>query len=108
HFLQIRGGEPVVSLPTTLSKFLAMGMSLEQVVAASTIAPARAMGWDDRIGRLEVGRAADIAVLEVTRAPATLHDSRGAERAVDQQVRARHTIRDGKVLDGRQAPRDVP
>jgi dihydroorotase len=92
------GSGPVVDLPTTLTKFLALGMSLEQVIAACTVNAARAIGWEDRIGRLAVGQVADIAVLELTNTPATLYDSVGAELQVDQQLKARATIRQGEVV----------
>ena len=54
---------PVVDMPTTLTKFLALGLTIDQVIAACTIHPARVIGWQDRMGSLEVGREADIAVL---------------------------------------------
>jgi hypothetical protein len=56
---------PTYDLPTTMTRFLHLGMSLSQVVAASTAAPAAAIGWADRIGSLGVGRAADITVLHL-------------------------------------------
>jgi dihydroorotase len=89
---------PVVDLPTTLTKLLALGMSLEQVIAAATIAPARAIGWDDRLGRVDVGREADLAVLELVDAPLTLRDCAGQTLGAAQHLRARHTIRGGAVV----------
>jgi dihydroorotase len=72
-------------------------MPLEQVIAASTSAPARAMGWDDRLGSLAVGREADVAVLDLVDAPVTLRDCVGAELPTDRYLRARHTIRGGQL-----------
>jgi dihydroorotase len=89
---------PVVDLPTTLTKFLALGMSLDQVVAAATIVPAHAIGWDDRLGRLDVGREADLAVLALVEAPVTLHDCVGGTLQADRHLAARHTIRGGQLL----------
>ena len=54
---------PAYDMPTTMSKFLHLGMSLDAVIRASTLRPAQAIGWDDRVGSLEVGRTADVAVL---------------------------------------------
>ena len=54
-------------------------MSLEEIIASCTVDAARAVGWQDRIGSLEVGREADIAVLQVVDGPVTLRDSVGAE-----------------------------
>jgi dihydroorotase len=87
-----------VDMPSRMTKVLALGIGLEQVIAASTINPARAIGWDDRIGRLEVGREADIAVLEVIQEPIRLRDSVGAEIVSDRWIAPRWTIRAGKVF----------
>lgn len=91
----------VGDLPTTLTKFLPMGMSLEQIIACCTIKPARAIGWQDRIGSLAVGREADIAVLEILAEPTKLRDSRGAERLHKQRIAAKWTIRAGEVFQAR-------
>src|ERR687895_1974499 len=46
----------VGDLPTTLTKFLPLGLRLEQIIAKCTVNAARAVGWQERIGSLEVGR----------------------------------------------------
>ena len=62
HSLCMESG-PVYDLPTTISKFLSLGMSLEQVIEACTLAPAKALGRLDEFGSLRVGGNADISVL---------------------------------------------
>ncbi len=89
---------PVIDLPTTMSKFLALGMPLDRIVAACTINPARAIGWDDRIGTIAVGREADLAVLELREEPTLLRDSTGGEIVAARRVAARWTIRKGEVF----------
>ena len=91
----------VGDLPTTLTKFLPLGLSLEQIIANCTVNAARAVGWQDRIGSLEVGREADIAVLQIVDEPVTLRDSLGAEKVHKQRIGARWTIRAGEVFQGR-------
>src|SRR5262245_24536125 len=88
---------PVVDLPTTMTKFLHLGLSLEQVVAACTVNPARVIGWQDRLGSLEVGREADIAVLMLANEPTKLRDCVGGEWNVNQRLAVRWTIRAGGV-----------
>ncbi|HLG69909.1 MAG TPA: amidohydrolase/deacetylase family metallohydrolase [Chloroflexota bacterium] len=96
-----RGGRDLVAdLPTSMTKFLALGMSLEQVVAACTINPAKAIGWQDRLGRLEIGRQADIAVLQLVDGPVSLRDSVGATLDAPQRLLARWTVRNGEVFEG--------
>jgi dihydroorotase len=88
---------PVVDLPMTMTKFLHLGLSLEQVVAACTINPARVIGWQDRLGGLEVGREADIAVLMLANEPTKLRDCVGGEWNVNQRLAVRWTMRAGEV-----------
>jgi len=86
-------------LPAVMTKLLALGMSLEQVVAACTVNPAKAIGWENRLGKLEVGREADVSVLELIEGPATLRDSTGAELRTDRRLVARWTVRAGQVFE---------
>jgi dihydroorotase len=85
-------------LPAVMTKLLALGMSLDEVVAACTITPARAAGWDDRLGELTVGREADISVLQLLDEPHTVRDSTGAELIAGQRIVPRWTIRAGELL----------
>jgi dihydroorotase len=91
----------VGDLPTVLTKFLPMGLSFDEIIAKCTINAARVIGWQDRIGSLEVGREADIAVLQILDDPVTLRDSVGAEKLHKQRIAAKWTIRAGEVFQGR-------
>jgi dihydroorotase len=84
-----------------MTKFLQLGLSLEQIIANCTVNAARAVGWHDRIGSLEVGREADMAVLQLIDEPTKLRDSVGGERLHQQRIAARWTIRAGEVFQGR-------
>ncbi len=53
---------PVVDMATTMSKVLNMGVALPDVIARSTVAPAREIGRPD-LGTLSPGSEADVAVL---------------------------------------------
>jgi len=92
---------PVVDMPTTLTKFLALGLSMDQVIAACTSNAARVIGWQDRLGSLELGREADVAVLQLLHEPVKLRDCVGGELAVNQRIAARWTIRRGEVFQGK-------
>jgi dihydroorotase len=92
---------PVVDMPTTMTKFLHLGLTLDQIVAACTIEPARVIGWQDQIGSLEIGREADVAVLQLVDEPVKLHDCVGGEMTVNQRIAARWTIRRGEVFPGK-------
>lgn len=56
---------PVRSLPETMSKIWALGVSLPEVVAMTTLNPAAVVGRSSEIGSLAVGRVADVTVLRV-------------------------------------------
>jgi dihydroorotase len=75
---------------------------MEEIIARCTIAPARVIGWQDRIGSLEVGREADIAVLKIINEPTTLRDSVGGEWSVNQRIAAQWTIRQGELFKGKE------
>jgi dihydroorotase len=91
--------EPIsIDMPNAMSKLLHLGMPLVEVVRASTQTPARLIGWEDRIGSLEVGREADVAVLALEEGSFPLTDSyRKAENAKKRLV-ARETVRAGRRL----------
>ena len=102
NFLLEEPTNVVGDLLTTLTKFLPLGLSFDEIIAKCTINPARVIGWQDRIGSLEVGREADIAVLQVVNEPTKLHDSVGGELTVNQRIAPRWTIRRGEVFSGSQ------
>jgi dihydroorotase len=91
----------VGDLLTTLTKFLALGLSFDEVIATCTISPARVIGWQDRIGSLEIGREADLAVLQLIDEPITLRDSVGGELIHNQRIAAKWTIRAGQIFSGK-------
>jgi dihydroorotase len=62
HQLAVLG--PMYDLPTTLSKFLMLGMTLDEVIARATVRPAAAMRRPD-LGTLKVGAPADIALFRL-------------------------------------------
>jgi dihydroorotase len=53
HQYNVNG--PVFDLATTLSKFLSLGMTLDQVIARATMNPARAFAFREKLGTLHVG-----------------------------------------------------
>jgi dihydroorotase len=80
-----------------MDKFLAMGMSLDDVIARSTWNPAREIK-QDAIGHLSVGAAADVAVLRLEKGTFGLTDMYGARMDSTQRLVAELTVRDGKVV----------
>jgi dihydroorotase len=93
------------SLPNLMSKCLAMGMSLEEVVARASSEPARAIGRPE-LGQISEGGIADIAVLRIERGRFGFVDAGGKRIEGRRRLTAEMTLRDGRVvwdLQGRMA-----
>lgn len=76
---------PVYSLAHVMSKFFAIGMTLEQVLACVTHHAADALRLPGK-GRLEVGADADITLFEVSCGPTLFTDTEAGTRNGDRQL----------------------
>jgi len=88
---------PVWDLPTTMSKLLHFGMSLDDIIVRATAAPAKILGYEGTVGTLKPGANADIAVLELRDGHFDLTDSEGSTITAKQRIIAQLTLRDGRV-----------
>lgn len=79
-----------------MSKFLAMGMPLDDVIQKSSWNPAREIKRED-LGNLSVGSVADIAVLRLQKGSFGFVDVNGGRLKGNQQLSAEVTLKDGKV-----------
>ena len=91
---------PVYDMPTTMSKFLHLGVPLERVVAMSTTRPASVLGQADQLGTLRVGTVADVAVLERHVGRFKLTDSYRQDRVGEELLVASTTVRRGELVPG--------
>ncbi len=88
---------PVWDLPTTMTKLLHFGMSLEEIVRRSTAVPARIMGYEGTVGTLKPGANADIAVFELRDGNYELIDADNDRIIAKRRLIARTTLKDGRV-----------
>ena len=88
----------VFSLPFVLSKYLAMGLSLESVFQASIQTPARLLGKERELGSLCYGTCADVAVHKLVECPVTFSDSLGQTLSGTKLLRTEMTVRDGVTV----------
>jgi dihydroorotase len=93
HALCIDG--PAYDQVTTLSKFLALGMSLPDVIAASTVNAARALSRPD-LGSFKPGSVGDASILSLDEGAFPLEDVRGQVVTADKRLHAQ-----GVVVSGR-------
>jgi dihydroorotase len=70
----------VFDFPTVLSKFLMLGLSLEQVLASATVNAAKALAPFKELGTLHVGAPADVAVFTLERGEFEFVDNLNAKR----------------------------
>jgi dihydroorotase len=80
-----------------MSKFLALGVPLDEVIRRSAWNPAREIRHDE-LGHLSVGAPADVAVLRLTEGRYGFIDSFGKRMAGTKRLECELTIRDGKVV----------
>ena len=95
--------EGMLDMTTTMSKFLAMGMPLADVVRQSTVRPAEMIGHPE-LGHLSVGAVADVAVLNLARGSFGYMDSFGGTLQYDRRLFCDLTLNGGVVawdLNGR-------
>jgi dihydroorotase len=88
---------PVVDMLTTMGKLLNMGVSLQDVIARSTVAPAREIGHRE-LGTLSVGAEADVAVLALDEGGFTFIDCGRFCLRGRQRLRCDLTVRAGEIV----------
>ena len=94
----------VHSMVEIMARFLGMGFTLEQVIAMSTVNPARAIGEANRLGSLAVGRQADISVLEVRDGRWVVYDTLRDSMKIDKTVVPVLTVKRGRVFEPEWGP----
>lgn len=82
---------------TCMTKFLAMGMSLHDVIQASTSNPAKEIKREE-LGNLSVGSGADVAVLSIREGKFGLFDYTGYKVEANKRLECELTIRAGKIV----------
>jgi dihydroorotase len=87
---------PVYDMPTTLSKFLHLGLSLEQVIECGTVGAARAIGREE-LGTLRVGSPADVAAFDLVEGEFEVFDTHRRRRIMRRKLETVYTIAGGMV-----------
>ena len=87
----------MIDMVTVMSKFLAMGVPLSEVVRRSTTTPATQFNRSG-LGQIAVGSEADIAVLRVSRGEFGYLDVSGGRILSDQRIGCEMTLRAGNSV----------
>jgi dihydroorotase len=104
HQLSVNG--PTFDLPTTLSKFLHLGMSVPEVIEAATARPAAVLGLD--AGTLRAGAPADVALFRLLEGSFPLQDIHGNVREARRLLRNTLTLVGGRELERLPLPPRAP
>ena len=91
----------VYGMTVTMTKFMALGLDLKQVVAMSTINPARALGEETRVGSLKPGMEADISILELLSGKWRLEDAERQTLDTDRLLVPSMAVKGGQVIPSR-------
>ena len=95
----------VHSLAEMLSRFMALGFGLADVIRMATSEPAKALDMDGEIGSLAVGRAADISVLEEHTGDWLFRDTDGGTLRGDKALTPVLAVKAGEVFTAEWGPR---
>ena len=95
HITSMNAG--MKDMTNVMSKFVNMGMTVDQIIAASTWHPAREIKREE-FGHLTVGAVADVSVLRLETGSFGFVDVRGARLRGNKRFVAEITIKDGRVM----------
>jgi len=92
------------TLPWVMSKFLALGLPLEEVVQRATLEPAKIIGRVPGLGTLAIGAPADVAIFDYSDGPAVeFVDTRQNKKSGTKKLVPVLTVKDGRPF-GRPYP----
>jgi dihydroorotase len=95
---------PVFDLATTMSKLLHVGYRLPDVVDMVTANAAESLGRAGEMGRVAVGREADLTLFEVVEGAWPARDTEGVEACLRRRIVPRRAVRAGRVFACREGP----
>jgi len=102
HHYNVHG--PVFDLATTLSKFLHLGLSLEQVIERAATNPANVFGFPKGLGTLREGTEADVAVFSLAEGEFTFVDAHGQKRRGQRKLLPVATVKAGRLYGSASIP----
>ena len=89
--------KPARDLVTTMSKMLNIGMPIEDIVAATTVKPAKALNIDAKHGKIEIGRSADLSLFTIKDGVFIFYDQ-SSSKTFKKNISPKIGIINGKVF----------
>ncbi|HUS06685.1 MAG TPA: amidohydrolase family protein, partial [Bryobacteraceae bacterium] len=93
-----------ISMPTTMSKFLHLGMSLEDVILKTTWTPARVLGRDSEIGTLRPGAHADLFAFSLEEGEFPLEDTHMKTVSARRRIKPELVMKAGSWIEQSSCP----
>jgi len=87
------------NLTNAMTKLMALGMTLPEILATVTSNPAQMLRMEDSIGSLQVGREADISVLNMLSGRFELRDNSGVTMPTSEMITPVFALRAGRRVD---------
>jgi dihydroorotase len=88
----------VYDLPTTVSKFMAIGIGLDKAIGMVTANAARVFDYGAQIGTLRPGSEADISIFDLRDGKFEFEDSDGGKRTGRQMLVNKAVVRHGQLF----------
>jgi len=98
----------VYGMTVTMSKFMALGLNLKQVIEMSTINPARALNTQDRMGSLKPGMDADVSILDLLSGTWKLEDCEQQPIEATRLIAPSMTIKSGQLIPAQPVAQPQP
>ena len=95
HIKNVNG--PVLNTLTTMSKFLNMGLPLQEAIYRTTLTPAQEIGHPE-LGTLDVGAEADVAVIALQEGDFVFTDCGKAKMCGNKRLECVLTVRRGEIV----------
>ena len=99
HIYNVNG--PVYDLASVVTKFLHLGLSMEEAISRVTSVPSEIIGMKGEVGTLAKGAFGDAVVFELREGEFRLEDSRGEVRMGRQNLVPVAVIKGGRVYTSR-------
>ncbi len=100
-------GRWAIDMPTTMSKFLHLGMTLDDVILKATWQPAKAIGREQQLGTLRIGTVADILVFELEQGEFLFEDTHLKIEKASRRIKPALVIKVGQITNPNEVPKSL-
>jgi len=87
---------PVFDMPTQVSKFMAVGLTIDKAIELATVSPGRMFNYGTEVGTMRPGNDADIAIFDLREGQFEFVDSNKQKRTGSQMLVNTAAVRHGQ------------